>query len=71
VPVCFFGVFGHRKERRHFNRKDYKAIKDHWDKTKRKGWGQKAVIEWLFHLALDNLQTAYKRVVARGEGLLY
>ena len=23
-------------------------------------WGDKAVIEWLFHIAVDNLQTAYK-----------
>ena len=50
----------HRKERHHYSRKDYREIKDHWDKTKGKGWGQKAVIEWLFHIALDNLQTAYK-----------
>ena len=50
----------HRQERHYFNRKDLKAIKDHWDKTKGKAWGKKAVIEWLFHIALDNLQTAYK-----------
>ncbi len=26
----------------------------------RKRWGEKAVIEWLFHIAIDNLVTAYK-----------
>jgi len=25
-----------------------------------KRWGDKGVIEWLFHIAVDNLQTAYK-----------
>lgn len=50
----------HRKERHHFNLADAKAIKDYWDKAKGKGWGDKAVIEWLFHIALDNIDTAYK-----------
>ena len=50
----------HRKERHHFNLEDQKTIKDYWDKTKGKGWGEKAIVEWLFHIALDNLETAYK-----------
>lgn len=50
----------HRKERHHFNLADKKAIKDYWDKAKGKGWGEKAVIEWLFHIALDNMDTSYK-----------
>lgn len=50
----------HRKERHYFNLKDQRTIKDHWDERKGKGWGEKAVVEWLFHIALDNLETAYK-----------
>lgn len=26
----------------------------------RRRWGEKAVVEWLFHIAIDNLVTAYK-----------
>ena len=50
----------HRKKRHYFNRKDQQRIKDYWDTKKGTGWGEKAVVEWLFHIALDNLQTAYK-----------
>jgi hypothetical protein len=50
----------HRKRRHYFNRKDEKEIKDYWDTKKGEGWGEKAVVEWLFHIALDNLETAYK-----------
>jgi len=50
----------HRKKRHYFNRKDQKEIKDYWDAKKGEGWGEKAVVEWLFHIALDNLETAYK-----------
>lgn len=35
-------------------------IKSYWEKKKGKGWGQKAVIEWLFHIAIDNMDTAFK-----------
>ena len=35
-------------------------IKSYWDKQKGLGWGDKAVIEWLFHIAIDNISTAYK-----------
>ena len=34
-------------------------IKRYWN-AKRGGLGEKAVIEWLFHIALDNLCTAFK-----------
>ncbi|MFW6105334.1 MAG: hypothetical protein ACOC7P_01990 [Chloroflexota bacterium] len=50
----------HRKKRHYFNRKDQREIKDYWDARKGKSWGEKAIIEWLFHIALDNLETAYK-----------
>ena len=50
----------HRKKRHYFNRKDQRQIKDYWDAKKGEGWGEKAVVEWLFHIALDNLETAYK-----------
>ena len=49
----------HRIERHYLNDKDMKKIKKYWD-SKGKGLGQKAVIEWLFHIALDNMETAFK-----------
>jgi len=56
----------HRKERHYFNLEDQKAIKDYWDERKGKGWGEKAIVEWLFHIALDNLETAYKLSLKEG-----
>jgi hypothetical protein len=50
----------HRTERHSFNETDAKKIKEYWDNKKGRGWGQKAVIEWLFHIAIDNLHTAFK-----------
>jgi hypothetical protein len=50
----------HRKKRHYFNLEDQKTIKDYWDKKRGRGWGEKAIVEWLFHIALDNLETAYK-----------
>ena len=44
--------YDHRIERHHFNEDDKNAIKGRW--------GEKAVIEWLFHIAIDNLETAFK-----------
>jgi len=35
-------------------------IREYWDR-KKPGLGQKAVVEWLFHIAVDNLDTAFKR----------
>ena len=51
--------YDHRIERHHFNEDDKNTIKRYWD-AKRKGLGEKAVIEWLFHIALDNLATAFR-----------
>ena len=51
--------YDHRIERHHFNEADKNTIKRYWD-SKRKGLGEKAVIEWLFHIALDNLVTVFK-----------
>lgn len=42
----------HRLER-HFYTEEYKNFIE-------KKWGKKAVVEWLFHIALDNLETATK-----------
>ncbi|MEK6942493.1 MAG: hypothetical protein AABX00_00320 [Nanoarchaeota archaeon] len=44
--------YNHRIERHSYT-------KDYEDYIKEK-WGGKAVIEWLFHIALDNLETAHK-----------
>ncbi len=35
------------------------TLKRYWD-GKRRGLGEKAVVEWLFHIAIDNLATAFK-----------
>ena len=42
----------HRRERHHYSDGDKITIKNRW--------GEKAVIEWLFHIAIDNLETAFK-----------
>jgi hypothetical protein len=49
----------HRVERHHYNENDKNTIKEYWD-AKGEGLGEKAVIEWLFHIAIDNLYTAFK-----------
>jgi len=51
--------YDHRRKRHHFNEADKNTIKSYWD-AKREGLGEKAVIEWLFHIALDNLDTAFR-----------
>ena len=51
--------YDHRIERHHFSEDTKNTIKRHWD-TKRERLGEKAVIEWLFHIAIDNLYTAFK-----------
>jgi len=50
----------HRLNRHTFNKKEAKIIEAYWDKKKGKGWGEKAITEWLFHIAIDNLDTAFK-----------
>jgi len=42
----------HRTERHSFNIKEANYI--------RYKWGERAVVEWLFHIAIDNLETAFK-----------
>jgi len=42
----------HRTERHSLKEDDKNTIK--------RRWGEKAVIEWLFHIAIDNLYTAFK-----------
>jgi hypothetical protein len=49
----------HRKIRHHYNERDKKIIKKYWN-AQGEGLGEKAVIEWLFHIAIDNLTTAFK-----------
>jgi len=51
----------HRLKRHAYNKKDARQIKEFWDKEKGEGWGDKAIVEWLFHIALDNLNTAFKK----------
>jgi len=49
----------HRIKRHYYNENDKNTIKKYWD-AKEEGLGEKAVIEWLFHIAIDNLYTAFK-----------
>jgi hypothetical protein len=58
APTISLGA-EHRMERHHYNDYDKNTIKKYWD-AKGEGLGEKAVIEWLFHIALDNLYTAFK-----------
>ncbi|MCJ7572590.1 MAG: hypothetical protein MUO82_12085 [Candidatus Thermoplasmatota archaeon] len=50
-PKKDLGV-NHRMLRHTDNASDREFVKTHW--------GEKAVVEWLFHIAIDNLVTAYK-----------
>ncbi|GAJ09478.1 unnamed protein product [marine sediment metagenome] len=50
-PQKFIG-FNHRIER-HSYYEDYKKYIE-------KKWGEKGVVEWLFHIAIDNIETAHK-----------
>jgi hypothetical protein len=54
------GGVNHRTKRHAYNEKEAKQIKEYWDKKLGRGWGDKAVVEWLFHIALDNLETAFR-----------
>lgn len=53
--------YNHRTKRHSYNEKEEKFIEEYWNKKKGEGWGKKAVVEWLFHIALDHLQTAFKK----------
>jgi len=50
----------HRTERHTLVDSDIRKIRYYWNNKKGEGWGDKAVIEWLFHISLDNLDTAFK-----------
>ena len=50
----------HRKLKHAYTTKEAKIIERYWDAEKGKGWGKKAVVEWLFHIAIDNIETAFK-----------
>lgn len=60
APYKKLGV-DHRAVRHAYTRSDEKTISEYWDEKKGNGWGNKAVVEWLFHIALDNLSTAFKK----------
>jgi len=57
-PTRTLGV-DHRTERHSYTGNLKEFIKGYWD-DKMEGLGEKAVIEWLFHIAIDNLCTAFK-----------
>ena len=67
----------HRIERHSYNKEDEAYIREWWDREKGEGWGEKAVEEWLFHIALDNMLTAYRfahkggvRVIITSDGYM-
>jgi len=51
----------HRQKRHAFTRFDESRIIDFWDFEMDFELGDKAVVEWLFHNAIDNLETAFKK----------
>ena len=57
-PTKKLGV-DHRTKRHYYTEYNKKYIKKYWDSIE-EGLGEKAVIEWLFHIAIDNLWTAFK-----------
>jgi len=59
-PAADLG-YDHRIERHAYNRAEEKQILEYWDRKKGRGWGEKAVVEWLFHIAIDNISTAFKK----------
>lgn len=61
----------HRMERHAYTKVEERLIKNYWNR-KKQGLGEKAVVEWLFHIAIDNLDTAFKRAKkAYNEGKIY
>ena len=43
---------------------DHRILRHAYNKAEanmiRTKWGEKAIVEWLFHIALDNIHTAFK-----------
>ena len=50
----------HRIIHHTFESGEMERIREFWEREKGLGWGEKAVVEWLFHIAVDNLSTAFK-----------
>jgi hypothetical protein len=53
--------YDHRTVNHSYNAADEKKIIEYWNRKRGPGWGEKAVVEWLFHIAIDNLSTAFKK----------
>jgi hypothetical protein len=51
--------YNHRIIRHSYTEDDKNTIRKYWDE-KGKGLGEKTIVEWLFHIAIDNLDTAFK-----------
>ncbi len=58
-PEARFLGSDHRVVRHAYNREDMEYIRQFWDQKMGAGWGDKAIVEWLFHVAVDNLSTAF------------
>jgi hypothetical protein len=59
-PAAELG-YDHRIARHAYNVAEERQIIEYWDRKKGRGWGEKAVVEWLFHIAIDNKSTAFKK----------
>ena len=59
-PEAKFLGSDHRMERHAYTKEDMNTIKKYWNRKKGPDWGEKAIIEWLFHIAIDNISTAFK-----------
>lgn len=69
-PYKKFGA-DHRLFRHAYCEDDERTIRDYWNHEKGSGWGDKAVVEWLFHIAIDNLETAFKKARNAYSGMAY
>jgi len=50
----------HRLDRHRYTEEDRDFIKKTWDTKLGPGWGNKAIVEWLFHISMDYLDVGFK-----------
>lgn len=50
----------YRLERHKYTEEDRDFIKKTWDTKLGPGWGNKAIVEWLFHISMDYLDVGFK-----------
>lgn len=50
----------HRLDRHRYTEEDRDYIKKTWDLKMGLGWGDKAIVEWIFHISMDYLDVGFK-----------